>query len=499
MTGELVRYQECGHLHLITSSCYRRLPYLAEVAARELFERSLEAMRIRYDFLVVPMSSCRSMFICWSACQETRPGDRPRPAPHLCEMWGTHVYWGTEGSLRCGPPAPIYGGQQCRGTDNLVADVSLYIPAPPPVIGSIDPPYALRGGQGTLTVSGSNFANYNGDRLVLNFSGGGSPFTLMSTQTPCTSGCTAAFSYDVSGYAAGPSYQVWLSNNEAESEPVSFPIYSKSLVTSGPAPFSCAVSSNQAAGFTSIVPSGINLGISGNFSVSFGGSEFAGINPTVAYGPYSTPESIAASMAALITRNYAQYAKAFGRNVIYSGTATTSSGSGTLGLVTNVFSGNGGASSSFVANPSPTAPNEAEMACESAPPPPPTSVCGPDPGPRAQINVPAKITRAKELLSPQCQAKFADKFKSYGYTTTKVFSNLSKATFCQYPNTIPAKDSASAYATTRPLDNTIDLDPNFYSLAFELNGNRQPLTLIHEGNTLVRKRQPDRSSNHNRL
>ncbi len=53
MAGELVRYQECGHLHLITFSCYRRLPYLAHAASRELFERSLESMRIRYDFLVV--------------------------------------------------------------------------------------------------------------------------------------------------------------------------------------------------------------------------------------------------------------------------------------------------------------------------------------------------------------------------------------------------------------------------------------------------------------
>jgi hypothetical protein len=237
----------------------------------------------------------------------------------------------------------------------------------------------------------------------------------------------------------------------------------------------CAVSSNQAAGFTSIVPSGINFGISGTFSVSFGGSEFSGINPTVAYGPYSTPESIAGSMAALITRNYAQYgltAKAFGRNVIYSGTATTISGSGTLGLISNVFSGGGGPSS-FLADTSPAAANEASMACESSPPPPPTSVCGNDPGtPRAPINVPARITLAKSLLSPQCQNKLA---VLPGYTTTKLFSTLSRALFCQYPNT----PGNGAYAYTQVYNNTIDLYPNFYPPSLDDKG--QAITLIHEG------------------
>jgi putative transposase len=52
MTKGLVRYQQSGCFHFITFSCYHRRPHLRPVAARELFERSLEAMRVRYGFVV---------------------------------------------------------------------------------------------------------------------------------------------------------------------------------------------------------------------------------------------------------------------------------------------------------------------------------------------------------------------------------------------------------------------------------------------------------------
>jgi putative transposase len=53
MTKGLVRYQQCGSFHFITFSCYRRLPYLGTVAARNLFEKSLEVIRARYQFFVI--------------------------------------------------------------------------------------------------------------------------------------------------------------------------------------------------------------------------------------------------------------------------------------------------------------------------------------------------------------------------------------------------------------------------------------------------------------
>ena len=52
MTKGLIRYQQAGGFHFITFSCYHRLPYLRTCAARDLFEQSLETMRIRYEFVV---------------------------------------------------------------------------------------------------------------------------------------------------------------------------------------------------------------------------------------------------------------------------------------------------------------------------------------------------------------------------------------------------------------------------------------------------------------
>jgi putative transposase len=52
MARGLVRYQQTGEMHFITFSCYHRFPHLGTAAARNLFERSLEVMRMRYDFVV---------------------------------------------------------------------------------------------------------------------------------------------------------------------------------------------------------------------------------------------------------------------------------------------------------------------------------------------------------------------------------------------------------------------------------------------------------------
>ena len=53
MPTGLHRYQQEGDDHLITFSCYHRLPYLNTLAARDLFLTSLEATRKRYHFDVL--------------------------------------------------------------------------------------------------------------------------------------------------------------------------------------------------------------------------------------------------------------------------------------------------------------------------------------------------------------------------------------------------------------------------------------------------------------
>jgi putative transposase len=52
MPTGLVRYQQCGCFHFISFTCYHRFQHLGPIPARELFERSLESMRRRYDFVV---------------------------------------------------------------------------------------------------------------------------------------------------------------------------------------------------------------------------------------------------------------------------------------------------------------------------------------------------------------------------------------------------------------------------------------------------------------
>ncbi len=48
----LARYQQCGSFHFVTFSCYRRQPLLGTVEAYGILERELEAVRLRYGFVV---------------------------------------------------------------------------------------------------------------------------------------------------------------------------------------------------------------------------------------------------------------------------------------------------------------------------------------------------------------------------------------------------------------------------------------------------------------
>jgi hypothetical protein len=144
-----------------------------------------------------------------------------------------------------------------------------------------------------------------------------------------------------------------VTNNEGTSN--SEPFTAISEATLDP----CAVTSNPQAGYSSIAATG-TAGGSGTMAVSFSGTAFAAISQTVTYGPYSTPSSIAANIAALVSKNYYQYglsAKAFGPNIVCSGLST-------LGTVTNVATG-----PSFTTNVFSTAAAEAQNACYITPPP----------------------------------------------------------------------------------------------------------------------------------
>src|SRR5271157_4795207 len=53
MPKGLKRFYGRGHLHFVTFSCYRRLPLLKTVRARQLFVRELGRVRAEYGFLLV--------------------------------------------------------------------------------------------------------------------------------------------------------------------------------------------------------------------------------------------------------------------------------------------------------------------------------------------------------------------------------------------------------------------------------------------------------------
>jgi len=67
MTEGLKRYYGRGHLHFITFSCYRRLPFLQAVGAKDLFVEELSRVVASMNSPWSVMSSCRSMFTCCSA------------------------------------------------------------------------------------------------------------------------------------------------------------------------------------------------------------------------------------------------------------------------------------------------------------------------------------------------------------------------------------------------------------------------------------------------
>src|SRR6516162_8642518 len=53
MPWGLYRFQQSKHLHFITFSCYRRLPYLKSDRAKRLFEQALEQVRRQYRMYVI--------------------------------------------------------------------------------------------------------------------------------------------------------------------------------------------------------------------------------------------------------------------------------------------------------------------------------------------------------------------------------------------------------------------------------------------------------------
>ncbi len=222
----------------------------------------------------------------------------------------------------------------------------------PPQVSSISPKSVVRGTSGSFFLQGTNLQDDFGVFTVRALDGD-------NISVAWASQSSASLGYTIAANATEGTHRFAVSNTWGESEPVSF------TVNSGWPVNPCEVSSSPTSGYTSIVPTG-TAGGSGTMSVSFTGAAYSAVSQTVSYGPNSTPSSIAANIAALITANYTQYgltARAFGPNVVYSGKMT-------VGTVNNAATG-----SSFTTTTSSTAETAAGTACGSAPPQLP-SICG---------------------------------------------------------------------------------------------------------------------------
>jgi len=53
MPSRLKRYQEAGHLHYVTFTCYHRNKYLNSASARDVFEQTLERVRRWYNLAII--------------------------------------------------------------------------------------------------------------------------------------------------------------------------------------------------------------------------------------------------------------------------------------------------------------------------------------------------------------------------------------------------------------------------------------------------------------
>jgi hypothetical protein len=168
---------------------------------------------------------------------------------------------------------------------------------------------------------------------------------------------TVTLQYSINAGAALGDHYIAIANSFGKSDPKTFTVVAASSGSGlGPPPLVCAVTSNPQSGYTSIVSTG-SPGGSGTMAVSFSGAAYAAISPTVTYGPYSTPSSIASNIAALITKNYLRNglsAKAYGPNIVYSGNAP-------LGAVSNVTTG-----PSITTTTSTASAESAESACDDA-------------------------------------------------------------------------------------------------------------------------------------
>jgi hypothetical protein len=217
---------------------------------------------------------------------------------------------------------------------------------PPAVVTSLNPPVWQAGSNFTLTISGTGF----GTAPTVHVSGAAgvsaglaTNTSAAGTQTQVTVNVAVNAPDGIATVQVQPGYtgNNYTCGNCNGSSPVGS---STAQVVGAQNQNSCPEELDATSGFSAIASTGLAIGGSGTMSVSFSGGSYSGYGVTVPYGQFSTPESIASHLAALITKKYASsglFAQAYGAYILYKSNAT---------LGNPGFAASG---SSFTADPSP--------------------------------------------------------------------------------------------------------------------------------------------------
>lgn len=255
-------------------------------------------------------------------------------------FWGSPEYY--DHSYECADNG------LCTGYDYPSGYASIYVPYPPATVTSISPSDWIAGQsyQG-VQISGTNF--------------GSTP--TVTLDDPAIQITRQPYNTSTSNGISTTSIDIYVPS-DTPSEPVTVTVIpgsnGNSFVSSGGGSLSgsstanvigaqqnaCPSDIDASSGFSSI----LSIGGSGSIIVSLSHGSFNGLGITVPYGPYSTPESFASHVAALITKRYYNSgltAQAFGANILFKARS-----SATLGNVSFTPSGSS-SGSSFTADPSP--------------------------------------------------------------------------------------------------------------------------------------------------
>ena len=200
------------------------------------------------------------------------------------------------------------------GGDTYLVDQAIYLgytyvqlSTAPPSISGITPSSDNPGNSGTIHLIGRNLRDSLGAMPTARFQD-----SDISVSVSTANATTASLSYSVSASAALGTHQLILTNTWGDSEPTTFSVVVSPPVTVPPpasgTPNLCSQSSVPNAVTLQIVALGSSSGTTnGTLTFSLATAAKSDASMTVNYGQFSTPSSIASSIATAIAKKFLQF------------------------------------------------------------------------------------------------------------------------------------------------------------------------------------------------